>query len=304
MVGPLQVGFGERRGLEQVQAGEGLKIKGRVLGQVGHDDVRQELAYDVALERIVIEKDERIEADVQRLLDEPNVVGLVVPVGDKNGNILFLQHHVRMLAKRQHGGRVLVLAHHRQNDSAPFQFANERLEAEERFALIELSERDAFKAVVSDHAPPQRVVEVEDHTFRKHARGREHGVEQRLGQKRKMLETARRLRHVPHPGVEPLRPPDRRGEEIDIVQKDVLGLASFDGEPVIDLREDRADRLGDLQFVIAECSLARQHECALNDRCLAMRSECGPQILQPADCFVGEPSPVGTDVKMRLQLFA
>ena len=186
-------------------------------------------------------KTKRIEADVQRLLDEPNVVGLVVPVGDEDGNILFLQHHVGMLAKRQHGGGVLVLADHRENDSAPFQFANERLERDERLALVELPERNALETIVADHASPERVVEVEDHAFGEHARGGEHGVEQRLRKKRKMLEPAGRLRHVPHPGVEPLRPADRRGEKIDVVQKDVLGLARLDGQPIVDLGEDRAD---------------------------------------------------------------
>ena len=88
-----------------------------------------------------------------------------------------------------------------------------------------------------------------------------------------MLETARRLGHVPHPRVEPLRPADRCSEKIDVVQKDVLGLASLDGEPVIDLGEDRADGLGDFQFVIAEGALARQDERALNDRCLTLGAE-------------------------------
>ena len=110
-----------------------------------------------------------------------------------------------MLAERQHGGGVLVLADHRQNDSAPLQFANERLERDERLALVEFPERDALEAVVADDASPERVVEVEDDAFREHARGGEHGVEQRLREKRKMLEPAGRLRHVPHPGIEPLR---------------------------------------------------------------------------------------------------
>ena len=249
-------------------------------------------------------KTKQIEADIQRLLDQPDIVGLVVPVGDENGNILFLQHHVRMLAKRQHGGGVLVLADHRQNDSAPFQFANERLERDERLALVELPQRNALETIVADHAAPKRVVEVEDHAFGEHARGGEHGVEQRLRQKRKMLEPARRLRHVPHSGVEPLRPADRRSQKIDVVQKDVLGFASLDGQPVVDLGEDRADEIGDLQLIIAEGALARQHERALDDCRLALSPERGPQILQSADRLVGEPSPVAAGVKTRLQFFA
>jgi hypothetical protein len=64
LVGPLQVRFGEGRGLEQIEIGQGLKIEGRILGQFRHHDLGQELAHDVALERIVIEEDQRIEADV------------------------------------------------------------------------------------------------------------------------------------------------------------------------------------------------------------------------------------------------
>ena len=39
---------------------------------------------------------------------------------------------------------------------------------------------------------------------------------------RQVLEPARRLRHVPHAGVEPARPADRGGEEIDVVQRTFL----------------------------------------------------------------------------------
>ena len=183
------------------------------------------------------------------------------------------------------------------------QFANERLERDESLALIELAERNALKTIVADDASPERVVEVEDHAFSEHARGGEHGVEQRLRKEWKMLKPARRLRHVPHAGVEPLRAADRGCQKIDVVQKDILGLASLDGEPVIDFGEDRADRLGDLQFIIAEGSLARQHECALDDCRLALGPERGPQILQSAHRLIGEPAPVGAGVKTRLQFF-
>jgi hypothetical protein len=162
-----------------------------------------------------------------------------------------------MLAEREQGGGALVLADHGENDPPPLEFPDEGLEGDERLALVELAEGNALEPVVADHAAPERVVEVEDDAFGDHARGREHGVEQGLGEKRKMLEPAGRLRHVPHPGVEPLRPADRGGEKIDVVQEHVLGLARLDGQPIVDLGDNRADRIGDLQFVIAESTLAR-----------------------------------------------
>src|SRR5208283_5899906 len=67
--GPLQVRFGERSGLKQVQVGQGLDIGGRVLGKLRNDDVRDVLANDVPLERIVVEEHEGVEPDVQSLLN-------------------------------------------------------------------------------------------------------------------------------------------------------------------------------------------------------------------------------------------
>ena len=209
-----------------------------------------------------------------------------------------------MFAERQDGGGVLVLADHGENDPAPLELANEGLEGDERLALVELAKRDALETVVADHAAPERVVEVEDHAFRDHARSGEHCVEQRLGEQRKMLEPAGRLRHVPHPRVQPLRAAHRRCEKIDVVQKHVLGLARLGGQPVVDLGENRADGIGDLQFVIAERALVRQDERALDDRRLAVRPERAPQVLEPADGLVGEPAPVARGVEMGFQLFA
>ena len=92
----------------------------------------------------------------------------------------------------------------------------------------------------------------------KHARGRENRVEQRLGQKRQMLQPAGNLRHVPHSGIQPLSAPDRGGEKIDVVQEDIFGLSRADGQPVIDFGENRPDRVCDFQLVIAERSLATE----------------------------------------------
>ena len=222
----------------RLRLGQGLEIERRILGQFRHHDLGQELAHDVALERIVVEEDQRIEADVQGLLDKADIVGLVVPVGDEDGNILFLERHVGMLAERQDGVGVLVLADHGENDPAPFQFANELLEPDERLAFVELSQRDTLEPVVADDAAPKRVVEVEDDAFHDQARGGEHRVEQRLRQQRKMLEPAGRLRHVPHSRVKPLRPAYGGGEKIDVVQENVLGLARLDRQPVVDLGEN------------------------------------------------------------------
>ena len=209
-----------------------------------------------------------------------------------------------MLAEREQGGGALVLADHGENDPAALEFPDEGLERDERLALVELAERNALETVVADHAAPKRVVQVEDHAFGDHARGREHGVEQGLGEKRKMLEPARGLRHVPHPGVEPLRTTDRGGQKVDVVQKDVLGLPRLDGQPIVDLGDSRANGIGDLEFVIAESTLTRQHERALYDCGFALGPECAPEVFQSANRLVGERPPVAAGVETRLELFA
>ena len=186
--------------------------------------------------------------------------------------------------------------------SAPLEFADEGLEGDESLALVELAKRDSLETIVADHAAPERVVEVEDHAFREQPRRGEDRVEQRLREQRKVFEPAGGFRHVPHARVEPLRAPHRGCEKIDVAQKHGLGLARAHGEAVVDLGENRADRVGDLQFVVAEGALARQHEGALNDRRLAVRPERAPQVFQPADRLVGEGAPVARGVQARLEL--
>ena len=93
-----------------------------------------------------------------------------------------------------------------------------------------------------------------------------------------MLEPAGRLGHIPHPRIEPLRPAYAGGEKIDVVQEHVLGPARLDRQAIVDLGENGADGIGDLQSVIAERALARQDECALNDRRLTVRSDAPQRI--------------------------
>ena len=82
-----------------------------------------------------------------------------------------------MIAERQHGVGVLVLADHGENDPAAFEFANEPLEPDERLSFVELSQRDTLKSVIANDPAPKRVVEIEDHTFHDQAGGGEYRVE-------------------------------------------------------------------------------------------------------------------------------
>ena len=171
-------------GFKQVELGDGFDIVGGVFGKLGDGDLGEELADQVALKWAVIEKHHGVEADVQGLLNQLDVLGLVVPIGDKHGNVFFAQHHVGVLAKWQERVFVLVLAAHGEDDAAFGKVEKVVLEIVEGGAVVELAEADAVEAVVADDAAPERVVEIEDDTFNADANGGEGDVTEVFGDER------------------------------------------------------------------------------------------------------------------------
>ena len=66
------------------------------------------LPHESALRRIVVEKDERIEAEGQFVGNRPDIFGFVAPIGLKNRDVLFAQEHFGMVLKRKSRGRIVV----------------------------------------------------------------------------------------------------------------------------------------------------------------------------------------------------
>ena len=188
---------GERGGLEQVQLGEEADVLHWVVGQLGRDDLRQRVSHQLALERAVVQEHDRVEADVQRLADAADVVGLGPPVGDEDRDVLLAQHHVGMALEGLERGRVVVLAAHGEHDAAPLELAQILLQAVVRLAVAERVHLERRDAVVADDAAPQRVVEVDDHTLDDRAVRRGDQVDHVLGHQRQVLERAEGLGQRP-----------------------------------------------------------------------------------------------------------
>jgi hypothetical protein len=116
--GALGILLRERERLEIARPRQPLRIERGILGHLGHAHHRQGLAHQLPLERIVVDKDQRIEPDPDRLGNPPQVGGFVVPVGLKGGDMLAPQQHVRVLLEGQQGIGLVVLRADRQNHPA------------------------------------------------------------------------------------------------------------------------------------------------------------------------------------------
>src|SRR5205085_1354351 len=90
----------------------------RILGEFGNRDHRQFAADDVALERIVIGENQRVDPNVQCGGDPANVGSLVVPVGDEATDVGSFQDHLRMPLERSQRIFFIVLGANRQNHAA------------------------------------------------------------------------------------------------------------------------------------------------------------------------------------------
>jgi hypothetical protein len=123
--------------------------------------LRQELANDRALGRIVVEEDQRFEAESELVGERFDVGSLVFPVRLEDGEMLFAQQHLGMLAEGRARNIVVVLGRDSEHNSAFAQRQRVPLNAEIRFAgCVTLRELNAFEAIVADDAAPKRVVEI------------------------------------------------------------------------------------------------------------------------------------------------
>ena len=77
----------ERRGFEQQVVGERVDVARRIWWQRDHVDLRKHLANDLALGPVAVDEDERVDADVERLSDRAQLLGLRPPVCDEDGYV-------------------------------------------------------------------------------------------------------------------------------------------------------------------------------------------------------------------------
>ena len=132
--------------------GDRGQIAQRIGGQLDHVDHRQFGSNRGPFDRIVVDEHQRVQADVERLGDLAQVVGLGVPIGANGGEVLPLEQHLGMRVERVEHGLLVVLARHGQQEAALAQAEQGRLKVLEHVARIVVAELDALAA----RRPPAR----------------------------------------------------------------------------------------------------------------------------------------------------
>src|SRR5207302_2651355 len=107
---------------------ERARIKGRLLRQRDDLDLGKAARDELALERVVVDEDDRIEADLQLRRQRAYVSRLVVPVRLERAEIIEAQNHVRKRLECFARNLRIVLAGDRQNDPSLLQFLQIALE--------------------------------------------------------------------------------------------------------------------------------------------------------------------------------
>src|ERR671925_310851 len=264
--GALPVLVAELRCLEEIERLQIGNEIGRVLWQLGYADFGDELADEVALEGRVVEEDDRVEADAETLGERSEVVGLVVPVRDETADIGLRQDHVRVAPEGSAGLVVVVLAADAEDDPAPRELLEPVLELDERLSLAELTETDAFEAVVSDHSATEDVVQVVREALGGLALDRSEDVDRLSGHLRQRLRMAEALAVEPEALVEPRLLAEPRRDVVGVDRVDVLDLARQLPQPLVDLADGRLEGAVDTGAEVPPRTLVRHHELMHDDR--------------------------------------
>ena len=137
-----------------------------IIWQFWHGDHRQALADARPFDRVVIDKDQAIDTDVEAGRDGLKVFRFIIPISQEGGDIGATKEHFGMLVKYRFGGLCVVLGADGQNNPAILELLGIALQGQMCFAsCAPLSDNDALQPVVTDHAAPQGVVKIEDKAF-------------------------------------------------------------------------------------------------------------------------------------------
>ena len=153
----------EHRRVEAAQAEQGALVEHRVLRPLRHEHLGQGLAHARALNGIVVEEHDGLQAEVQlrRQLDE--VRGLVLPVDAPAGEVLDPELHLGMPPDGFERDGLLVLADDAEHEAAARESLERALEIREGLPhAVVTAELQVLPAHVADDAAPQRVIEVHD----------------------------------------------------------------------------------------------------------------------------------------------
>ena len=234
----------------------------------------------IPLERIVVHKHHRIETDVQCLLDEFDVVSFVIPVRDKHRDVIQPQRHLRMIAERLLRRLFLVLAAHREDNPALLEFARPFLQRIERVSHAQLSDLYSLNSIISDHAAPNRVVQIEDQTLLKRAADSFDDVGHGLGNRRKKFQRERDLRHDIKPRIVRVRVTHMARQRRDVGNENLLVFLRQSHQPAVQLAQLKQKRTRRAIREVAEYAVVEFNQIELDDLRLAVRCDGLPPVLE------------------------
>ena len=113
---------------------ERLDVARLVLRPLGDEHFGQRLADARALDRVVVDEDDRLQTEVQLLHEVGDVLRLVAPVDAPAGEVLLLDDHLGVDCDRFERDGLFVLADDGERDAALRERQDRALEIDERFA--------------------------------------------------------------------------------------------------------------------------------------------------------------------------
>ena len=248
-----------------------------------------------ALGRIVVDENERVEAEPESLSDLGELLGLPAPVRDEGGEVGQPEPHPRVPLERRPRGLRVVLGGDREKNAPAGQGQKVLLERRIGLAVGSRADRDPVGPFLADQTSPEGVVEVDDE-----AAGPEPEVSRQHGRRLAGEQRQRRIgegltRRMPHSRLEPALLADPGREPLAVDEQD--GAPRRGAEPLVQPADERDPAPGKAHRQVAERGLVRCDEPMLDD---ARAEAAADPVPEPAPTgLLGVESRVGIVRELR-----
>ena len=263
---PFRIFAGNGDRLKEVRLAKEVKILFRFRRKIRHGQVGDLAADGVALERIVVDENDAVHTDVQRLPDPADVAGLVFPVRHEHHEVVLAEHHFRVFAERTDRGVVFVFAAHCEQDSAVAERLEIPLEIGIDLAVLQFADADAFHAVIAHDAAPKGIVKVKDGALAEMPGERLDGVENALCDLRQEIDLDRHLGNVEKLRIEERVTPDLSRKRVQRNGEYLFVLGCGLGKQHVQFANLIEERFLRLEAEVAEHAVVDFDEVELEDR--------------------------------------